>query len=55
VRKLVRSAGPVADAATPPATCTPDLRSLPADWRDRRSSGHGTGALEPALVTRFRH
>jgi hypothetical protein len=27
------------------------LRSLPAGWRDRRSSGHGTGALESALVT----
>ena len=27
------------------------LRSLPADWRDRRSIGHGTGALESALAT----
>src|SRR5229473_2645387 len=34
-----------------PWSCTAALRSLPADWRVRRSSGHGAGALESALVT----
>src|SRR5260370_36878573 len=34
-----------------PRSCTAALCSLPADWRDRRSSGHGTGVLESALVT----
>src|SRR5215470_4615405 len=34
-----------------PRSRTAALRSLPADWRGRRSSGHGTGALESAPVT----
>src|SRR5215467_10849672 len=42
---------PHTDAVAGAATVSADLRSLPADWRDRRPGGYGTGPLESALVT----